>query len=120
MLLPKELVSSHLKLLGTRDFSVLLALWYLHHSYSTPCPWITDERLSNDFGFSKKNLQRSRKRLKENGFIDYKIGYRIGNHARATRYLLVPDAKIRASFRIPDEPKWLPARQGHRKPNRPP
>ncbi len=117
-LFPNAIIGGYLKKLGPHAFSFFAALWFRHHRFSTPSFARSDEQLANEFGLSPRSLSRLRKRLREEGFIDYKVGYRFGEKAKATRYLILPDEGLRKSFQIPDPPEW-PSKQGkHRWPKR--
>ena len=120
MLMPNGLASEYIKKLGPHAFAFFVALWFQAHRYSKPNFFKNDEYWCERFGFSRRTLTRLRGQLKKEGLIDYKVGYRYGDRAMATRYMIFPSKEIRKHFRIRLRPKRLATTSKRRRPARPP
>jgi transcription initiation factor IIE alpha subunit len=105
LLLPNALIQKYFKELDYSDVKLLLVLFFLSGRFSTDKFYHRDKDIEKKFGISRSTIKKARKKLKEKRFIDYRRGFKIGKFARATRYRLLPDDKIRKDFRIGDGPK---------------
>lgn len=105
LLIPKDLVKNYLKVLGYSSFAFFIVLLHLSHRFSLDKFYRTDSQITEDYGLNKSIIKVARPKLKKLGFIDYKRGFKIGRKSRATRYILLPDEKLRKEFRILDRPK---------------
>jgi DNA-binding IscR family transcriptional regulator len=94
---PHELIEKHLQKLGNAAFVVFLILYQLAHRYGDQF-YHSDQLITDKYGISLAMLRRSRKKLKELGFIKYSSGSNI--YQRATIYILLPDKKLYAQFRM--------------------
>ena len=103
-MVPHLLIQKYLKILGYSAFSFLMVLFHFANRYGDKFH-VTDEKLEQDFGMSKSTIKKSRKRLKQLGFIDSKRGFKLKKISRATIYTILPKQELREELRIRDRQK---------------
>lgn len=99
LMLPNPIIEKYLRELGSSCFSFLVTLFFLAGRYGDGF-YQSDKQIQEKFGFSESTIKRVRKKLKAAGLIEYQRGFKTKKNARATRYNLVPNGKIRSELRI--------------------